>query len=454
MDKHNLLQRLLLLATLATLSFSCRSSPTGPHVTGNVEVSADYVACTEVWLKIAFSDQQAATSGGTYKITRDSATVLTGSFSGADTTVIDTTTQPNMTYTYQACKLVNGKVSELSIPVQVTTLDTTSNDFTWQIYTFGGTAGSSILKDVAIINDSDIWAVGDIAVKDSSVNGYSVYNLARWDGRKWSLNQVMFPLCDPNGNQQNLQPFECYGVLALSDSDVWLSAGGSLVHWQAGSSQPLCFSLGYGMRALGRMSGAEKHLYIVGTNGFAAYNDGYVWQQLSAVTGLDIDDIWGVSDSAAGQSQVLAVASDQFTDNGVAVLQLSGTQTSMLRTAGLPSTSIVGVWSVSGREWYVCGDGLYKSRDLNRPWEQVKDIPSIYTEAIRGTGSNDIFVVGDFGLVLHFNGSAWTNLTPQVSVPNSVLYAVAVKGNTIVAVGQTLSGLVGGAALVLVGKRN
>ena len=173
MHKHDLLRHSLFLAVLITLSFSCRSSPTGPHVTQNVQLSADYVTCTEVWLKIGFTDSP---NGGEYKITRDSTTVLTGSFSGSDTVVIDMTTQAEKTYTYKAYKMVNGQVSEIGLPLQVTTLDTTSNNFTWQTFTFGGTAGGSMLRDVAIINDTDIWAVGEIAVKDSSANGYSVYN--------------------------------------------------------------------------------------------------------------------------------------------------------------------------------------------------------------------------------------------------------------------------------------
>ncbi len=443
----------LLIAVIPVILSSCRSSPTGPHVTANVQLSAGYVTCTEVWLKLSYAGQQSTQSGGTYKITRDSSTVLTGSFSGTDTTVIDTTTQPNRTYTYQADRLVNGKVSELSTPIQVTTLDTTSNSFTWQTYTFGGTAGSSVLNDVAIVNDTDIWAVGEIAVKDSSANGYSVYNLARWDGRKWSLHQAMFPLCDPAGNEQNLQPFECYGVLALPDSEVWLSGGVSLVRYQDGVQEPICFPLGYGTRTLEKICSKAGRLYITGTNGFAAYFDGFVWQELPTATSLDIDDIWGVSDSTTGSQEIIAVASDQLTNNGVAVLQLSGTLATPLPTAGLPTTSIVGVWSANGKEWYVCGDGIYFSRELNRPWQRITAVPSIYTNAIRGTAPNDIFVVGS-GVVLHFNGMTWFNCRNQISATSLQLYGVAVKGNTIVGVGQTVSGGIGGAGLILVGKRN
>ena len=159
--------------------------------------------------------------------------------------------------------------------------------------------------------------------------------------------------------------------------------------------------------------------------------------------------------TTSGQGGVMAVASDQFTNNGVAVLQLSGTQVNMLQTAGLPTTSIVGIYSANGREWYVCGDGLYKTRALGLPWQKVKGIPPIEMEAIRGTGPNDIFVVGDFGLVLHWNGEFWHDFTGnELPYIQGSYLAVAAKGNTVVAVGY-LGGQVGNQpAVALIGRRN
>jgi hypothetical protein len=55
-------------------------------------------------------------------------------------------------------------------------MDATSHDFTFQTFTFCGTAGSSTLYDVAIINENNIWAVGEIPVTDTSQNGSTMYN--------------------------------------------------------------------------------------------------------------------------------------------------------------------------------------------------------------------------------------------------------------------------------------
>ncbi len=441
--------RLLILGLavfLAAISFSCKSSPTAPHITGNVQLSADYVACTEVWLKIGFTDNL---TGGQFKITRDGNTVLTGSLTGADTVIIDTTAHAERTYAYKGYRLTSGQVSDTSLPLQVTTMDTTSNNFTWQTFLFSGKAGSSILQDVAIITDTEILAVGTIA--PDSLN-QDLYNSVYWNGSSWqSIRIYFYTFC----GQSNMGSYPTHAVLAFSQSDIWIAGAGQVTRWNGYSqSVPICVGSPSPFDIYKLWGNDSSSAYAVGyTGNVASYFNG-LWHQLVSGTSLGVHDVWGVSDVTSGEEQVLAVASDQFTNNGVAVLQLSGTQASMIQTTGLPTTSIVGVWSADGREWYVCGDGLYKARNMSSPWHRITNVPSIYKEAIRGNGPNDIFVVGDFGLVLHFNGSTWTDLSQEVGMPNTVLYAVAAKGNTVVAVGQTVSGIVGGAALIVVGKRN
>ena len=74
---------------------------------------------------------------------------------------------PSQTYTYQA-QYNKGFAFERSGVVTAKTLDTTSSNFIWQTYAFGSaTAGSSYLNDVAIINDTDIIAVGAVYLTDS-----------------------------------------------------------------------------------------------------------------------------------------------------------------------------------------------------------------------------------------------------------------------------------------------
>jgi len=66
---------------------------------------------------------------------------------------------------------------------------------------------------------------------------------------------------------------------------------------------------------------------------------------------------------------------------------------------------------------------------------------------VRGSGLNDVIVVGDFGNFLHYNGLAWRNLHNQTSM-QGVFTSVDVKDNLVVAVG-----FVGNRAIALRGYR-
>ncbi|MGB9664445.1 MAG: hypothetical protein ACPL25_05950 [Ignavibacteria bacterium] len=63
-------------------------------------------------------------------------------------------------------------------------MDTTSHEFSWEI-TYLGDGGSSVLYDVAIINENNIWAVGEIYMNDSLGRPEpNAYNAIHWDGTK------------------------------------------------------------------------------------------------------------------------------------------------------------------------------------------------------------------------------------------------------------------------------
>ena len=59
---------------------------------------------------------------------------------------------------------------------------------------------------------------------------------------------------------------------------------------------------------------------------------------------------------------------------------------------------------------------------------------------IRGTGFNNIIVVGAFGEVIHFNGVHWKSIKDdQTTLTNGSYFKVDVKGQIIVSVGYNNS---------------
>ena len=119
---------------------------------------------------------------------------------------------------FSACK------EPIISPDRVVT-DTTSHNFVWRIDTLGD-GNSSVLKDVAIIDQSNIWAVGQVYLTDSAGQfSEPEYGFAIWDGAEWTLRR--YQVMNPTGSTSNLHP---RGVIAFGSNDIWFASGG-VFHW-------------------------------------------------------------------------------------------------------------------------------------------------------------------------------------------------------------------------------
>ncbi|MCL4509955.1 MAG: hypothetical protein M1470_02645 [Bacteroidetes bacterium] len=423
-------------AFLTTLSFSCKS-PTGPRTSYNVQLSAQDVGCTEVWLKIGFADSP---NGGDFAINRvpqtgssNGTTVISGHFSGKDTTVVDDNVQANKTYNYIAYRMVNGRPSEQSQTLQVRTMDTTSNNWTFQTFTFGGSQ-SSVLNDVAIINDTLAYAVGEVYGYDSTGQvDQQPYGIAKWDGRSWSLIRLLDNAGYP------LTPIR--GIFVVSPNDIWLAAG-SVYHWDGISSQAqLSFSrltLSDPNATIEKLWGtSSSSLYGIGNAGTIIWYNGTVWQKLTSGTTTGINDVWGV-----GNSPVYCAVSNPFDPNeDKRILRITGgNKVDTIKWIGRHVNS---VWTPDGTHLYACGDGVFENDGSG--WKKMVTGASIGTSSIRGNANNDIVVVGGYGFIAHWNGASFRIYPPAMDV---IYTSVAITGNLIVAVGTT-----GAKAVVTIGRR-
>jgi hypothetical protein len=432
------------LLPFSFLFLSCEKS-TAPVNNPRVTLTAEYVGVTDAELILQTRNIEPNTQ---YQLFRDDSLVNRGTLSQGDTTVIDTLLFPAHSYSYKAQLIKDGDPVAYSQPLQITTMDTTSHKFQWESYIIDSPYGSAMLRDVAIISPTDIWAVGAIAA-DSAHPGVP-YNVVHWDGNKWSLKKIYYRT--QSGNTAILTNIQ--GITYLSPNDIWFAAG-SVFHYD-GTIATTSYSreIGTPETVYNLWYSNENDIYGVGDAGTIVHYNGYDWQKLESPVGagdtvLDFQDIWGITDTVTGQSQVLAVASNLLINDGCAVVQLTGAGVSLIQTDGLPPL-LSGIWSPDGREWYVCGDGLYRSRSLERAWEKVKGMPPDYQECIRGNGGNDITVVQHDGKISHWNGYSWYTYT---GLPGRY-HGLAVAGDLVVAVGQIVVGFVGGPAAIVVGRRN
>jgi hypothetical protein len=146
---------------------------------------------------------------------------------------------------------------------------------------------------------------------------------------------------------------------------------------------------------------------------------------------------------------VIAVASNKFQNMGKKLMLVTPTSATSVSDTGLP-WGLSSVWFTGRRHFFVYGNGVFKTRSLAGMWQEDNQHPLIYKNRIRGRGLNDIFIVGAFGLVSHFNGVSWYHYTGNELPSFAGEYdGVDVTNNLIIAVGF----LNDGRAIVLRGRR-
>jgi hypothetical protein len=422
---------LLLLIQVLLLS-KCNSVDPPPPPNGEkptLTLTLEDVSCIEAWIKPTTTNIQLPASITLQQNNQNRKTI---NLVKADTLIYVDSLLPNTRYQYQVSS-IEYQVS--SNEISVTTMDTTSHDFTFETFTFGGTAGSSTLYDVATIDENNIWAVGEILVADTSVNGYTTYNAIHWDGSQWELNRILY-----QGGFWVIRT-----IFAFNENDIWFSA---FVRYDGQNFIELPIPpilIGWTINKI--WGSSSDDLYIVGNNGnIARYLNG-TWSRIESGTDLNIYDVWGQINKD-NEYDILCVASnsDILIDSSK-VLKIEGTSIKEISNEGLP-VFISTLWFIPERKYYIAGDGLYTAKHLGAQWICDNSMPPYYKTSIRGNGFNDIVMTGAFGLLLHFNGLSWKNFQ-NITYIEGAYGEVAVKGNLICCTG----GLNNGQAIILMGRR-
>ncbi len=339
---------------------------------------------TEAWLTLS---AEPVKTDAVYTVKRDTSLIFKGRLNKSDTLLYDSGLKPNEDYKYITYAELNGQRSPQT-EAEIITMDTTSHNFSWTTYEFGGQGGSSAFYDVAIIDENDIWAVGEIYTDSGK------YNAAHWDGQKWQLKKVLY--------KGGFWDIKC--LYAFSKDDVWFEA---FMKWNGKKfiSLPIPDLLvGYGLNKIWGTSSSD--LYIVGNSGLIAHYDGHSWTKIASGTDLPIQDIYGSKDERTGEYEILCVASRPRYDNGKKLLKIEGNSAEEINSEGL-SWSLHGLWFKANRKYIVIGDGYYESVNYNNIWKRSFEFPRKYKRAIAGKRINDILLSGSYDLLAHFNGYSW-----------------------------------------------
>ena len=419
------------LLLLGCLLLACKDNGTEPPpIPERIKLAMIDVAVKEAYLHIAVSNP---TSNETFSLQRDGVTVLTFP-AVADTIIADTALTQTTTYQYTARLSANNETTGTGNTISARTLAPTSHNFTWQTFLMGDGNGSA-LYDVALINDTLAYAVGEIYLSGDPLP----YNLARWNGQSWTLQRVTVMF-----RGSTITP-TLYGIFTISSTDIWLAAGmairGDGTNWIGHDVRTIT---GYDTLSFTRCWGrSSSGMYFVGLAGSLAYFSNGTWQRLESGTRTSILDVWGIANPVTGQEDVYSAVSSFFEQGDKRILKITdNTRVDSLRWQ--PNRLLNAVWTNRGRPLFTAGDGVFENVS-GGPCRELNIGATIYTNRIRGTGLNNIIVVGDFGLIAHYSGLDWQIIGYDYDAGWG---SVAVTNDFIVAVGNK-----NGRGLVTIGRR-
>lgn len=418
----------------------CNDSPPGPPPASSVQLAVEDASCTEAWLKVTLTDSN---QPRTITLRRDGQTVLTAQLTANDSILIDEGLLPSRTYTYQAVRMRESVAVDASANAQLTTLDSTSHNWSFSVDTLGD--ASSVLYDVAIINDTLAYAVGEMYLRDSTGQiDPQAWNAAKWNGQRWELKRI--PFIGPCSAV--LYP-PIKAIWAFAVDNILVTNGGSIVRYDGTSATMDCGMNSLLTGAINKIYGANpQDVYAVGNAGTIVHFNGSTWQRVESGTDVDIRDIWG--GALNNRTEIIAIASyGSQVPQARKVLTIQGTTVSLVNDEGLP-LAISAVWFMPFRKYYIGGAGVFTTYRTGTSWLEDTSQPLYYVSSIRGMGWNEIALSGGFGHLSYFNGVRWKHFAgSELPYIQGNLSKVAVEGSLLVSAGW----LSNGKAIAVIGRR-
>lgn len=308
-----------------------------------------------------------------------------------------------------------------------------------------------MLYDVTIINDTLVYAVGEIYKRDSLGNwDPQPYNLARWDGSSWNVQKVPY--------YHQGQPFysPIRAVFAFNANDIWFGIG-NLIHWNGQGFISVALPSGvWGPYRVNKIWGHDGEIWIVGDGGSIAHRSvSGTWRRLESGTDVTLLDVWGSPDGsvvwACGFEDFKPTVLLRYAGNAWEKVYEDTDHRFMVRYDSLSGVLVSG-YAASSKTFFVLSpSGLYRLRDGFAPAAQRYSFASTFFPGfpfcLAGDGMNNLVVAGEFAMLAHFNGVTW-RYHNFLYDPNRRLRSVALRGNVLVAVGVQYGGLLTQACVI------
>lgn len=350
-------------------------------------------------------------------LTRNGEPVAAFTLHQTDTSVIQTDLIPSTDYTWQALLERPGKPLLKSTPLKTRTMDTTSHEFTWKVDSLPG-YGSAF--DLTIINENNIWVVGDFSTE--AFGAGERFNAYNWDGIRWDT--VKIPIQRFSGAYGH---YQINSMIGFSESDIWVVSGatGSFSHYNGVSwTGHWIEERAGGINKIWGLS--SNNFYIVGTNGSITHWNGTAFTLIPSGTTIGLIHATTVNN---GEVWMTGLTSDY---SHSILLRLDNIETKQIGTG-----IFNGIWGEPGyNKVWMYHNGYFKVLDTRKEGFNPKIIDDVdyWIRDISGASRANIFIVGDFGAVYHFNGST-VKFYPEL-LRFDMFREVKVNENMVVACGE------------------
>ena len=320
-------------------------------------------------------------------------------------------------------------------------IDTTSHAMSWQVFEMGNY--SSIIKDISVIAQDDIWAVGEIYTDDTYTydslgNWIDPYNAAHWDGEKWELKRIYY-IQDGSKYWRDIT-----AIFAFSKNDIWF---GNFTHWNGVRYESIPLNIPFPSQINKIWGTSSSDLYVVGNGGLIAHYNGTNWTKIESGTTIKLIDIWGSPD---GKS-VWICGFDEVKGSVLLKNSTNGFETVVTYNASNPhghnqiSYAFQSVWAYEPDTVYVASVGRvyrtpldYSSYAPEMIWYDYKNQSGYPNEikVIRGVTPKDLFIAGYQNEILHYNGNSW-HTYEELLTDSGYWYALSINKTIIAAGGRS-----------------
>ncbi len=305
--------------------------------------------------------------------------------------------------------------------------DTTSHEISWSVSYLGD--AETVLSKLFAVGDSIVYVVGRIRVRDS-VGKLVSYNAARWDGGDtWSLLQIPVLICGTDISD----PIELRTGFGYDEQKLhFFTAAKSIQRIDTGyvTDCELQFKLYGSIQNVFAYS--EDDYYIVGGNSTVIHWNGMGFIREETGTRWETRDIYG------NEHELWVVAGTPSARKGGVIHKLrQGSWGAVDSLSDGGNRSVGSVWCdersyQNGGFVILAGRGIwYRDTTWRRPPNTVTSggaphLGDLYFSAVRGRARNDVFAVGDFDIVAHYNGRTWAWYPEIYNYPNGgILTSIA-----------------------------